>query len=88
MGMWFDMEGFKNYYWAKSKYAKKKKIVDDFEEVWQDLFHSSLYKIATRGVILDWNHNQQLINDKLLGKGHTIAGVNGMLKLFVDWTNM
>ena len=88
MTVWFDMDGFKNFYWAKSKYAKKKKIVDDFDEVWQALFRCSLYKIATSGVILHWNNNKQLITDKLIGKGHTTAGVDGMLKLFVKWTNM
>ncbi len=88
MGTWFDMEGFKNFYFAKSKYSKKKKMVDDFEAVWNENFHSSLYKIARSGVISRWNNNQQFINDKLLGKGHTAAGVNGMLKLFVEWVNM
>ena len=87
MAMWFDMEGFKNYYWAKSKYPKKKKIVEDFDAVWQKEFHCSLYKIATSGVIMHWNHNKDLISDRLLGKGHSVAAVNAMLDIFVDWTN-
>ncbi len=87
MSVWFDMDGFKNYYWAKSKYSKKKKIVDDLELVWNECFRTSLYDIRTAGVIYKWNGNQDLINDKLLGKDHTVAGVNGMLKLFVDWVN-
>ena len=88
MGMWFDMEGFENYYYAKSKYSKKKKMTEDLEIVWNEIFRSSLYNIQTLGVIYDWNNNKKLIENKLLGKGHTVAGVNGMLKMFVDWTNM
>lgn len=88
MAVWFDMEGFENFYYAKSKYSKKKKLITDFESVWKELFRSSLYNIATRGVIYDWNGNQQMIENKLLGKGHTVAGVNGMLKMFIEWVNM
>ncbi len=87
MGTTFDMDGFKNYYFAKSKYSKKKKIVEDFDAVMQENFHCSLYSWNRLGLVRTWNSNQEFINDKLLGKGHTIAGVNGMLKLFVDWIN-
>lgn len=87
MAVWFDFEGFKNFYFAKSKYAKKAKMMKDFEAVWAKEFRTPITRIARSGVIMDWNNNQQLINDRLLGKGHTVAGVNGMLKLFVDWIN-
>ncbi len=88
MAVWFDFEGFKNYYFAKSKYAKKAKMMKDFEAVWAKEFRTPITEITRSGAIMDWNNNQQLINDRMLGKGHTVAAVNGMLKLFVDWTNL
>ena len=88
MAVWFDFEGFKNYYLAKSKYAKKTKIVKDFEDVWSKEFRTPIAEITRIGAVRNWNNNQQLINDRLLGKGHSIASVNGFLKMFVDWNNL
>lgn len=89
MGRSFDNLGFNNYYTAKSKYAKKQELLADFYRVWYDTFG---WGLAIRPFTMEsiknscWKAaNKKTMKVKLIGKGYSSAGIDGLFKAFTEW---
>ena len=87
-GGFFDRRGFANYYLAKSKYAKKQALLDDFYRAWYKHNGDALHLSVGLTWRLDrvWNaEHKKNIKTYLLGWGYTSAAIDGLFKAFAEW---
>lgn len=88
---YFDYNGFKSYYLAKSKLDKKQNLVNDFWQEWLNKFGSN--KSLTRFVQIEVKEISSLwkaqakkdLKVKLIARGYSSQAIDSLFKCFTDW---
>ena len=88
---YFDYRGFYNYYVAKSKFANKNSLVEDFWREWMNKFGTSNSLTYVGGV--SWKQindlwkapNKKDLKIKLISRGYSSQAIDSLFKCFTDW---
>lgn len=88
---YFDYNGFRDYYLAKSKLSNKQNLVKDFWQGWMNKFGTSNSLTYACGVSVKqisslWKaQNKKEIKVKLVSKGYSSQAIDSLFKCFSDW---
>ncbi|MBO5178108.1 MAG: hypothetical protein J6C07_11675 [Lachnospiraceae bacterium] len=88
---YFDYDGFRNYYLAKSKLPKKQALIQDFWQEWIDKFGTSSSLTYVCGVSVKyisdlWKApNKKDLKIKLISRGYSDQAIESLFKCFTDW---
>lgn len=91
--MKFNLNEFKNFYFASSKYAEQEKLLDAFLYEWQSM-NKTTWKDGWL-VHMDYSLVKEKFNAKmksdlkvrLQGKGFSTQGIEGLFRCLTKWVN-
>lgn len=88
---YFDYNGFRKYYLAKSKLDKKESLVKDFWQEWINKFGSYDSLTYSSGITVKrvstlWKAaTKKDIKIKLTARGYSSKAIDSLFKCFTDW---
>ncbi len=82
----FEIDNFRNYYFNKSNYAQKAKLLDDFCNIWFQIEGLALGLSKFQRVKTVMNaQNKRRIKTQLMGWGYSSAAIDHLLKSIAEW---